>query len=52
LPAAGHMLLLDAPHTVSTAINRAMGLPRRPGWTAKAWATRYGLPSSPIPAAS
>ncbi|MDT5220633.1 MAG: hypothetical protein QOF15_2738 [Mycobacterium sp.] len=52
LPAAGHMLLLDAPHSVSTAINRAMGLHRRPGWTAKAWATRHGLPSSAIPVAS
>ena len=29
LPGAGHMLLQEAPHLVSTAINRAMGLHRR-----------------------
>lgn len=52
LPAAGHMLLLDAPHCVSTAINRVMGLHRRPARTAKAWSARYGLPSAPIPVAS
>ncbi|MDT5174707.1 MAG: hypothetical protein QOG37_1958 [Mycobacterium sp.] len=52
LPAAGHMLLLDAPHCVSTAINRVMGLHRRPAWTSKAWSARYGLASVPIPVAS
>lgn len=41
---AGHMLLLDAPHCVTTAINRAMGLHRTGAWTARSWASRYGLP--------
>ncbi|WP_372511561.1 alpha/beta fold hydrolase [Mycobacterium gordonae] len=43
-PAAGHMLLLDAPHCVTTAINRAMGLHRSSARTATSWAMRYGLP--------
>lgn len=43
-PGAGHMLLMDAPHCVTTAINRAMGLHRNPAWVAQTWATRYGLP--------
>lgn len=47
-PAAGHMLLLDAPHCVTTAINRAMGLHRRSGWTAQTWAARYGLPGHAV----
>lgn len=47
-PAAGHMLLLDAPHYVTTAINRAMGLHRSPAWTAKTWAARYGLPGNAV----
>lgn len=51
-PTAGHMLLLDAPHCVTTAINRAMGLHRRPTWTAQMWATRYGPPATHIAAAS
>ncbi|WP_241011059.1 alpha/beta fold hydrolase [Mycobacterium camsae] len=45
-PGAGHMLLLEAPHCVTTAINRAMGLHRNPAWTAASWAMRYGLPDA------
>ena len=47
-PAAGHMLLLDAPHYVTAAINRAMGLHRSPAWTAKTWAARHGLPGNAV----
>lgn len=45
-PTAGHMLLLDAPHRVTTAINRAMGLHRSPAWAARSWASAYGLPGA------
>lgn len=47
-PAAGHMLLLDAPHCVTTAINRAMGLHRSPVWTAQSWAANYGRPDTAV----
>jgi pimeloyl-ACP methyl ester carboxylesterase len=39
-PTAGHMLLQEAPHCVSTAINRAMGMRRRPTRAANARASR------------
>ncbi|MHA7651019.1 alpha/beta fold hydrolase [Mycobacterium sp. ML4] len=51
-PTAGHMLLLDAPHCVTTAINRAMGLHRNPVCTSTHWARRYGLPGAEAAAAS
>ena len=44
-PAAGHMLLQDAPHCVSTAINRAMGMHRRSARAANAWASRNSSPT-------
>jgi pimeloyl-ACP methyl ester carboxylesterase len=46
LPDAGHMLLQEAPHVVTDAINSAMGIARRPICTAGPWTSRH---ASPIP---